>query len=164
MALDYSSNEVTNRHLYPPKAPHSAGEVMVTKFKVDLDASLAINDLVGLVPLPANCIPVNYKAWMDDLDGASALVHDVGILNSDKDDLVASSLLVDGSTVGQSAGLVEMNDYECAMAPETWLAETDCPEAYEEKIVAMKIMTAAGTPASGSVRGLLWYRAMENGA
>jgi hypothetical protein len=164
MALAYSSDQVTNRFQAPPASPHSAGEVYVANFEVALDADLAANDLVGLAAIPPDCIPVDICMIVPDLDtGTVALLFDVGILNAAKTDLVPSSLLIDGSTAGQAGGVARMDDYECAYEPATWLAEATSPEKHEEKIVALKVMTAAATAAAGTIRGHVLYRAAFNG-
>lgn len=165
MALAYSSDQVINRFQAPPASPHSAGEVYVADFEVELDDQVAQNDLAGLVALPPDCIPVDICMVVPDLDsgGTPAIVFDVGILNAAKTDLVPSSLLIDGSTAGQAGGVARMDDYECAYEPATWLAESTSPEKHEEKIVAMKVMTAAATAAAGTIRGHVLYRAAFNG-
>ena len=157
MALAYSSDVVANKALYPPAKPQSGGEVMCQRFKVTLDDEHALNDLIGLGVLPEYCLPVGLDMYLDDLDGATALVWDVGIYNTDEDDLVSGSLLIDGATVGQSAGVQGVNDYEGIHEPATWLAETDAPGIAAEKTVVMKIMTAAATPAAGDIYGVLYY-------
>lgn len=164
MALAYSSDQVANRFQVPPASPHSAGEVHVATFEVALDAELAADDLVGLAAIPPDCIPVDITLMPTDLDtGTPALAFDVGILNAAGTDLVPSSLLIDGSTAGGSGSVARMDDYECAYEPATWLAQTTCPEKHEEKIVALKVMTAAATAAAGTIRGHVLYRSAHNG-
>ncbi|MBC2712870.1 MAG: hypothetical protein HGJ94_18330 [Desulfosarcina sp.] len=163
MALNYESDKVANRHLYQPPAPHSSGEVYCIPFKATVDTSLAINHLVGLCPLPANCIPVDIKMYLDDIDGVTSLEWDVGILNADKDGLVPSSLLIDGATVGRTAGFQDMNDLECVFEPATWLAESTCPAIDAEKTVVMKIIAAAATPVAGDIYGVLYFRSSDHG-
>jgi len=163
MALDYSSDAVTNRRTRPPATPHSAGEVYVCPFDVTLDDAVAANDLIGLAPLPPYCVPVTIELMATDLDSGTAMLIDVGILNDDEDDLVATSNLIDGSDVCQAGGTARSDDYEGAYEPATWLAESDCPAEHEEKIVAAKVMTAATTAVAGAIRGSLLYRAAHNG-
>jgi len=163
MALTYESDVIKNRHLYPPTSPRSAREVHCQKFEVEITAALQANDLIGLAPLPGDCIPVDIVYHSDDLDsgGTPALVMDVGVLNTARDDLVADSNLVTGSTVGQSAGFQRMNDYKGALEAATWLAKSDCPHLEDEKVVAAKVTTAPATGATGKIRGILFYRASE---
>ncbi len=165
MSLDYSSDKITNEKYIPVKSPHSAGETMCTTFKVALDTDLAANDLIGFDLLPPDCIPVDIVFHSTDLDsgGTPAIVLDVGILNADKDDLVPSSLLIDGSTVGQGGGMARMDHYEAAYEPATWLAEATSPGISEKKTIAAKVMTAAATPQAGTIRGTIFYRSAENG-
>jgi len=160
--LDYTSDAITNKGISPPPTPHSAGEVHCVPFSVTLDDSLADNDMIGLAPLPPDCIPIEIDYTVSDLDEGTAIVHSVGILNEDKDDLVASSDLVSDSTAGQSAATQRRNSIEI-FAPATWLAETDCPEKWEEKIVAAKITEPATTATAGTMKGVLYFRAAVNG-
>lgn len=165
MALDYSTDNVTNKGSIPPSSPHSAREVYRAMGKVTLDDAVELNDLIGLVAIPGDCIPTGCELICGDLDvhGTPTIVLDVGILNSDKDDLVASSELIDGSTVAQAGGVARMDSKNCAHAPATWLAETDCPAISTEKIVTAKVVTAPATSQAGSVYFSLDYRSAENG-
>jgi hypothetical protein len=162
MALDYSSDKVTNEKYLPSAAPHSAREIYTVTSKVTLDDQVDTNDMIGLAILPANCIPVDCALYSTDL-GTDEILVDVGILNTAEDDLVPSSLLVDGSEICRAGGLARMDDYECVFAPATWLAEATCPDLSAEKTVALKVMTKATTPASGTLYFKLDYRAAENG-
>lgn len=156
MSLTFSSDIVTNKRVRPAKQPHSAGEEMAVRFKAAVTAALAINNLVGCVVLPPMCVPTDIQVYMDDIDGATSLVWSAGILDTNETDLVTGSKMIDASTAGRTAGLQVMNAtgvWDSA----TWLAETLCPDRMVEKIVAIKIDTAAGTPASGDIQGIVRY-------
>lgn len=163
MALDYSSDNITNEKYTPASAPHSAREVYRAIGTVVLDDAVEAADLFGLVVLPANCIPTDIKIISTVLDSVADMVIDVGILNADKDDLVPSSLLIDGSEVCQAGGVADMDDHEGAFVPATWIAEATCPDINVEKIVAVKVMTVAATPAAGTIYAMVDYRSAENG-
>lgn len=165
MALLYSSDKITDGNR-PSASPHSAGEVYVVKDKVDIAAvKLADGDMIGACILPPNCVPIDCIMLFGDLDAGTALVLDVGILNIAKDGLVPTSLLLDGIDTGQAGGMVRMDDFEAVFDPETWLAEATCPEIYEEKIVAVEVMTTAQTVAAAAreIKIILTYRAIEYG-
>lgn len=164
MALDYNSDKVTNEKYFPSAAPASARETYVVTTETTLDDQVAINDLIGLAILPANCIPVDITVYITDIEsGGPTGSFDVGILNSAGDGLVPSSLLIDGSEAMQAGGMARMDDFECAFEPATWLAEATCPDLAVEKTILMKIIAAATTPAAGTVYCKLEYRAAENG-
>lgn len=165
MALDYESDNISNDKYSPASAPHSAREVYRAIGVVSLDDAVEADNMVGLVILPANCIPTDITIISTDIDvnATPTIVVDVGILNSDKDDMVSSSLLIDGSTVCQAGGVARMDNHECAFVPATWLAEATCPDKNTEKIVALKVITVAATPAAGTIYAIVDYRAAENG-
>lgn len=164
MALTYESDNIANEKYNPASAPHSAREVYRALGKVAVADPLLITELVGLVVLPANCIPTDIKLLCDELSDATDIVFDVGILNSDKDDLVPSSLLIEGSVMCQNnGGVQDMNRDQCAFEVATWLAEATCPGINVEKIIAMKITTAATTEKAGNVHAIVDYRSAENG-
>ena len=162
MALDYTSDAITNLKTSPPPTPHSAGEVYAIPFYVYLDDEVTTSDLIGLAPLPPDCLPIGITQVVSDLDEGTALVYDVAILNDDKDDIVANSDFISGSTTGQAGGTERLSSDEI-LDPATWLAETDCPEAHEWKYVAAKVTTPATTATTGTIRGILTFRAARNG-
>lgn len=164
MALDYNSDKVTNKKHLPSASPHSSRETHVVITKTVLDNTVATGDLIGLAILPANCIPVDIAVYCDPLEsGGPTGSFDVGILNSDGDDLVPNSLMIDGSTVMQAGGIARMDDYECVFEPATWLAEATSPALAVEKTILMKIIAEATTQVAGDVYCKLEYRAAENG-
>lgn len=172
MALAYSSDNIANNKYVPASAPHSAREVYRAAGTVILDDAVAMGHLIGLCVLPANCIPTDIKVLTTDLDSDTTMVIDVGVLNADKDDLVPNSLLIEGSAVCQAGGVADMDTPDCVLHPADWLAEVTCPgydaahasaSINSEKVIAVLIDTAAGTPVAGTMYVLLDYRSAENG-
>jgi hypothetical protein len=161
MALQKSSDVVSNRHLLPPAKPAQAGEVMAQRFKLTVaPADLALNSLLGLAVLPENCLPVDLKMHLDDLDSATTLQWTAGILNLAQDGLVTGSELISAATVGQAAGVQGVNALGCIHEPATWLAQSGAPGLATEKIVAMRITTAP-TGVAGDIYGTLFYASVD---
>lgn len=89
----------------PAVYPAAAGELLVADASIEAtEAQLALNALLGLVILPAGCVPVDFTLIEDDLDTGTALVQAVGVLNSTQDDLVANTNFLTGSTIGRTGG------------------------------------------------------------
>jgi len=89
----------------PVVSPAAAGEAIVADGTLEvIAAQLALNALVGLVILPAYCVPLDFTLIADDLDTGTNLTLSVGVLNSTEDDLVASTNMLTDSTVGQAGG------------------------------------------------------------
>ena len=89
----------------PPVFPAEAGKVIVADASIEVTATqIAADALVGLVTLPAGCVPLDFILIEDDLDTGTALVQDVGVLNSTEDDLVALTNMLTGSTIGRAGG------------------------------------------------------------
>ena len=161
MALDFSSNRVVNKHLIPPAKAYTAGQVMAQDFKVAVDNTLAINELVGLAVIPPRHHVIWLDMYLDDIDSAATLVWSAGILNVAKTDLVSGSTFIAASTVGRSAGAQAVNDFNGIYERATWEAEATAPDVNEEKIVAMKVTTAA-TAVAGDIYGTVYYIADED--
>lgn len=89
----------------PVVSPQEAGKVYVSDGVIELEAAdMDAGDLIGLAVLPANCIPVDFDLFTDDLDTGTALAISVGVLNDDQDDLAAGTLILTDSTVGRAGG------------------------------------------------------------
>ena len=89
----------------PAVYPAAAGELLVADASIEAtEAQLALNALLGLVILPAGCVPVDFTLIEDDLDTSTNLVQAVGVLNSTEDDLVANTNFLTGSTIGRAGG------------------------------------------------------------
>jgi len=119
----------------PVVSPQEAGKVYVSDGVIELEAAdMDAGDLIGLAVLPANCIPVDFDLFADDLDTGTALAISVGVLNDDQDDLTAGTLILTDSTVGRAGGRAQ-----AAAFP---IVEPDD----EDRIIAAKI-TAGGVVA-----------------
>ena len=154
MSYKESENVKSGR---PPASPRSAGEVYVSAGQYEVSASLAADDLIGLSILPAGCMPVDFTLVADDLEtsGSPTITLTVGILNSDEDGLVASSEFMTAETVAQAGGVARAD-------VKTFLDNIDVDED-DDRVIAVKVVAAATTPAIGTVYGNLLYRASEYG-
>lgn len=162
MANTYTSDQITNKELLPPADPGRSGALMSVDCSVTISAALTQNDIIKLVELPPYCVPVDVEVYMTDLDTASSLEWDLGVLDTTNAALVSSSLAIDGeTTVGQAAGLKRMDFYDWLANIATYLAETDCPELYDGLPIAIKVITAPGTGATGTVKARVTYRSTQ---
>ena len=133
--------------LYPPATSSQAGVVLSNIAEASLPDTLAGGDLVKLNKLPAKHRPLDFQLEADSLDGGSAITISVGVLNAAEDDLVASTNFITDDTVAQAGGLKRAD-----VLDGLGLAESD-----EDRVIAAKITTVAGTPAAGTLRGKLLY-------
>jgi hypothetical protein len=133
--------------LYPPATSSQAGVVLASIAEASLPDSLAGNDLVKLNKLPAGHRPLDFQLEAESLDDGSGITISVGVLNADGDDLVASTNFITDDTVAQAGG-VKRADV---------LAGLGLAESTEDRVIAAKITTAAGTAAAGALRGKLLY-------
>lgn len=139
----------------PAISPHSAGEVYASQGAVVIPNTHALNDIVKLCPLPAGCLPVDFKLALEELDSnaSDTLTFSVGILNAAGDDLVSGTEFI-------SAGQSDADALHVPNSP-NWLLNIDVSES--DRVVAMKIMANAATKAEGKAVGVLQYRAEEWG-
>jgi len=163
MALTHLSDQLTNAHLRPAVAPHSARELHGVKFSVVLPVTLAAGELIGLAQLPPYCIPVEAHIYVSDVDtnGTPTMVWSAGVLNIATTGLVTGSKLIDASIIGQAAGFQRSNVHNGIFLPATWLAEAACPALHLPKTFAALIDTVAATKAAGNMYGYLYYRASD---
>lgn len=139
--------------------PVPAGsEVAAVRASVALTTGATTNDMIHFLELPEDCIPVDWMLDYDDLDGATSLVIDFGVIDSAGTAISTAEAdggdeWIDGGTNGQSAGLARMT---AAVALKV------VPGA--RRMIGAKIMTAAGTPQAGNISLTLWYRAAYLGA
>lgn len=131
-----------------PITSSQAGEVIADMGQIEVPDTLALGDIVKLNHLPAEHEIVDFMLQSDDLDEAAALVMSVGVVNADGDDLVANTNLVSLSTVGQAGGVAR-----AAVALGLQLAASNT-----DRVIGVKVTTAAGTPAAGTLKGVLLYR------
>jgi len=130
-----------------------AGEVKAVRGEYDLAAALVVNDIIELVKLPGDHVPVDCILDSDDLDtgGSPALVLDAGVVSAGG----AANELIDNSTVGQAGGVARMDQAGgVRIAP-----------AAGETVYGVKVGTAPATGATTGKIGLtLYYRSSRYGA
>jgi hypothetical protein len=89
----------------PAVCPAEAGKVIVADASVEVTAAqIAHDNLVGLVILPAGCIPIDFILVVDDLDTGAAITQAVGLLNALETDLEAGSEMISAATIARSGG------------------------------------------------------------
>ena len=135
----------------PSISPDAAGEVYAVRGEIDLAAALALNDVIEMVKLPADCVPVDFAIDTDDLDTGVTpeLAMAVGFTAGTNAEFRAAA------AVGQAAGLVRMDS---VLAPR--IAPTTA-----DRVVGLKVTTAPATGATtGTIGFTLFYRAARYGA
>ncbi len=123
---------------YPAKTSGLAGNEKTIVATHELEAALALNDLIPMVTVPANCTITRVILGTDDLDsnGTPTLVLDVG----DGDD---TDRFIDGATVGQTGGITDMSD----------MAMTGFGYHYDSEDTIDVLVQAA--PATGATSGTI---------
>ena len=136
----------------PPITPSEAGEVLAVRGKMTLPSTLAQNDIVEMVPLPAGCAPVDLIVDTDDLDsGTPAITLTAAIINSGGTDIVANTEFFIASTVAQAGGIQRMDK---KTGPRI-------ASSTSTRNVGLKVVAAAGTAQAGEVGMTLLYRAAD---
>lgn len=153
---NFKSNFITG--VQPTPRP-SASEDITVRCRVQVPATLAINDVLEFLELPEGCVPVGFVLDSTDIDSAAAIVMSAGILNvgrtaisSDAADGAAAWLT--GSTIGQTGTPV---------ATPTVPAMFRVTPTQTKRCVGALITTGAGTPVAGVVTGTLTYRPSRYG-
>lgn len=144
----------------PAPVPVAQEDVTVHEEKALLAADVAINNIVQLAILPAGCVPVGYVLEADDLDtdGTPAITLDFGILNDagdgiSTDDADGGDEWIDGSTLAQAGGIAL---HTASKALYDVLKNVQVADV--DRIVAVKIATAADAAQAGSIGLDLTYR------
>jgi len=129
----------------PMPIPTGPG-VVACRMSYTFGAAFALNELLELGTLPANCVPVDFIVDTDDLGTAGAL--SLGVINSGKTDLdgTAWATAIDVNTAAAgiratSAQLLLMN----RLAPSS-----------DDRVIGFKATTA--TTAAGTLGLTLFYR------
>lgn len=144
MATYYQSPVVTRK--VPARA--DAGPCTVSMRAVfPVKANLAQNDIIEMLVLPADHVIVDAVVDADDLDSATSLDFDVGIMSGtpgliDLNRTVGAQLF-DGATTGQAAGVARAT---------LRTAFVQMP-ANHDRSIGIKITTAPGTPVKSSTLG-----------
>jgi hypothetical protein len=139
-----------------------AQEVVSVRVLVSLlAAEVALNNVIQIGLLPADCVPVGYVVAATDLDtnGTPTLALDFGLLN---DAGTAISVAaedggdewIDGSTVAQAGGIVLSTASKAAYDVIGAVEAVDT-----DRIVALVVATGAATAAAGSIEVELFYKA-----
>lgn len=149
----YKSKAVEN---YRPAVDScQAGEIKTVRGEIDLAAdvggALADGDILEMVKLPPQHVPVDCVVDSDDLDsnGTPTITFKAGVIGGDDDALIA-----DGNTTMQSSGIARM---DAQAGPR--VASSDSETKYG--------ITVTADPATGATTGkvgfALQYRARLNG-
>ena len=135
----------------PAVYPDEAGKVLVSDGTYEITAALNVDEqTIALCSLPAGCIPLDFTLITDDLDtGGPTIVVDGGGINAAED--AVDQIMISASTVAQGGGVARSTLFPVVAA------------AVTETLFGMHITTAATTPAAGTIRGILTYRAEEYG-
>lgn len=80
MALTQSNYAKGNS---PLPYPTQAGVVVAHRYFIDLTAALALNDIIEIAPIPANCRIADIVLDSTDMDTGTTLAWDVGIMSGD---------------------------------------------------------------------------------
>jgi hypothetical protein len=127
----YTESQAVQKY-QPPVYPVEQGRVIVADGKLEVTAAqIALAGLVGLVILPAGCVPIDFTLIEDDLDTGTALVQDVGVLNAGQTNLVASTNLITGATAGQAGGAARADALPDAL----------CVPSETDRVIAVKTTT-----------------------
>ena len=129
-------------------AAEQAGETITHFLSMAIPAAgFPLNDIIEMGIIPAGMRVVDMTLQATDLDGATALLLDVGVMSGEFGDDDASRTcgneFFQGDDVGQAGGVSRMSKQEGFS-----LAAT--PDSHRS--IGIKIATAAGTPAAGTIR------------
>ena len=133
----------------PVVSPAAAGELMISDGHLEVTAEqLAVNNLLGLCVLPAGCIPVDFTLIEDQLDSATSLVQDVGVLATSEAALTASTNLLTGTTIGRAGGYARATALPDALLTPS---ESDRIIAVQTTTGAVAEVKATGTITSSAI-------------
>lgn len=157
----YLTTESNTVKGYKPMPICKGSEVVAVREEISLAANPTAADLLIMLELPADHVPVDFILDADDMDtnGAPTLTLDVGILNDGEDDIdtgasSGGAKWMLGSTVGQAGGIVR---------PTTKTISRVTPTSTNRK-VAVRVAVASATFAAGKIGLTLLYRAAHHGA
>lgn len=140
--------------------PLDAGAVVGQRFEYDVTGNEVLNDIVEMAPLPAGLTVVDAILDCDDLDEATSLAFDVGVmsgkfgesLDDDGQARTCGAEILDGVITGQAGGVVRPT-----LATAFRIASADY-----DRGIGLKWAAAAGTPAAGKVGLTLIYGPAES--
>ena len=142
----------TNDYLlgYKPTVFPAGAEVVSVRYAIDLTTSdLDLNDVGAVGILPAGCIPVGLTLDADDLDAHATptLSTTVGLLNPSQTDIQVS--FASGVTLGQSSAAKVIES----------VAMMRLTPSSADRILGLKVTTAAATKQAGQIGMTLFYKA-----
>lgn len=146
MAVLVSS--AVSQKLSPVACGH--GGLLAVRGVLALAAALAANDILDMVELPANHVPVDVVVDTDDLDsgGSPAITFDVGIITGtpgSSSSRTAGNQFVASSTTPQTGGIIRT----------TKALGVRVASAPVNRSVGIKVVDAPATAVTGSLSGLL---------
>ncbi|MFZ4436807.1 MAG: hypothetical protein ACOYOS_00105 [Syntrophales bacterium] len=119
----------------PAVYPAEAGKVIVADGRLEVTADqIAHDNLIGLVALPAGCIPLDFTLIVDDLDTGTALTLSCGLVNAGETDLETDMDMITDANLGQAGGSLRATALPVVIPTQA------------ERIVAVKV-TAGGIAA-----------------
>jgi hypothetical protein len=123
--------------------PAGALEVVCLRARVTLPADHELNDTFALVKLPADCKIVDATLVVYNALAASALVLDVGVIDTVQDptDTTDTDAIFDGETIGVAGGVARASlskAFNVAIRP-------------YDRVVRLHCQVGAVTPAAGDV-------------
>ena len=153
MATVYTGSQAQD--VNPVPSIHSAGEVHVAEGKYDAGVDIVVDDIIKLHKIPANCIPIDCRLEMDDLDDATAMVVSLALMEEGASAILTNSEMIKDSTLGQAGGVARMDQLDTARRAVLEVA------VEKKRFVALKVETVAGTPAAGRIKASVLFRAAE---
>jgi hypothetical protein len=145
----------TAKGLVNPPYPARAGEVVAIRetFEVTTAIGGAAGDIIEMLPIPPGCVPVDAVVHFADLDDATAMIVDIGVMSGawgDADDTrTCGDELFDGIDTPQAGGVARPT-----LAKAFTIARSNT-----HRSIGIKVATAAGTPAAGTVGLTVWFAA-----
>lgn len=139
-------------------------ELQVVKVNIAVSATLAANDILYMMDLPVDTVPVDFILDSTDIDtgGSPSVTLTVGLLNADATDI--STAWLTASTIGQAGGMARPTTAACVQtAPRTATPSGSTPTGTQLTKVGVKVAAAGATPAAGTVGLTMFYRAAQGG-
>lgn len=134
--------------------PSEAGVAVAHRFSMQAPATLALNDILEIAPLPPGYRVRDVILDTDDLDGAGpAIVLDVGLMSGDVGSTdparTCGAEFLDAVTTAQAGGVVRPT---LAKAFRTGVSD-------RARSIGIKVKTAAATPQAGTIGLTVIYAA-----
>ena len=142
----------------PPIQTIDCGVVTVREKVALTAAQVAANNVVEMAILPAGCVPIGYVLDSDDMDTATGLTMDLGVVNAGETAISAAAAdggakWVTASTLGQAGGILLHTASKAAYD----ILGAVTPVDFDRKIGV--VFPAVGTSAAGNLRLELSYAA-----